>query len=162
MQGQLADGIKGGHPHRFEGPVVTQALASVGIKYPAPWCSAIVFYDHAMEETPAEPSHCPRTASALKMAAKAPAWCKLPGPQPGAVGILRHADGIHGHVVVCKVVGPLPGQVGTIEGDTNAAGSSTGDAMGEHPCWEPALGERGVLLGWFDFGLQPPSVLAKV
>jgi hypothetical protein len=156
MQGQVADGIKGGHPHRFEGPVITQALACVRITSPAPWCAAIVYYNHAQEETPAEPSHCPRTASSLHMAAKAPSWCKLEGPRPGAVGILKHADGIHGHVVTCEYVGPLPGQVTTVEGDTNGAGSSTGDAAGRHS-WEPASGDRGELLGWFDFGIQPWS-----
>lgn len=156
MQAQLAAGVHGGQPRRFDGPEVRVYLASVKVFSPAPWCAADTYYVHAMEETPAEPSHCPRTASALHMAAQAPAYCKLDGPQPGAVGILKHADGIHGHVVICETVGPLPGQVGTVEADTNAAGSSTGDAVGRHPCWEPADGARGVLLGWWDFGRQPP------
>lgn len=156
IQGQVADGIHGGQPRRFEGPVITQALASVGIDFPAPWCAAIQFYNHAQEETPAEPSHCPRTAGAIHMAERAPPWTRLDGPRPGAVGILKHKDGHSGHVVQCEYVGPLPGQVTTCEGDTNAAGSSTGDAAGRHS-WEPDSGDRGELLGWFDFGLQPTS-----
>lgn len=159
MQAQVAAGVRGGQPRRFEGPQVTAYLKSVGIDFPAPWCAADAFYVHAQAETPSEPSHCPRTAGAIHMAERAPSWCRLDGPQPGAVGILKHADGVHGHVVMCEHVGPLPGQVTTVEGDTNGAGSSTGDAAGRHS-WEPAApppDSRGTLLGWWDFGLQPPA-----
>ena len=133
--------------------MITPALASVGIDFPAPWCAAIQFYNHAQEETPAEPSHCPRTAGAIHMAERAPPHTRLDGPRPGAVGILKHKDGHSGHVVQCEYVGPLPGQVTTVEGDTDGSGSSTGDAAGRHT-WEPDSGERGIVLGWFDWGIS--------
>ena len=43
MQAQINDGVRGGQPRRFEGPVPTAALASVGIDFPAPWCAADCF-----------------------------------------------------------------------------------------------------------------------
>ncbi len=159
MQQQINDGVRGGQPRRFEGPEVTKYLAAVNIDFPAPWCAADVFYVHAQAETPSEPSHCPRTAGAIHMAERAPPWTRLSGPQPGAVGVLKHRDGHTGHVVMCEYVGPLPGQITSVEGDTNGAGSSTGDAAGRHT-WEPGKDDRGTVLGWFDMGLQPPGQAA--
>ena len=131
----------------------------MGIDFPAPWCAAIQFYNHAQEETPAEPSfHCPSDGcGAIHMAERAPSWTRLGGPRPGAVGILKHRDGHSGHVVQCEYVGPLPGQVTTVEGDTDGSGSSTGDAAGLAHLGARRVMTGGSYLGWFDFGLQPPA-----
>ena len=87
------------------------------------------------------------------MAELANAATRLPGPQAGAVFVLDRGKG-HGHVGIVEVLGPLPGQITSVEPDTNGAGSATGDAWGRHS-WEPDSGDRGELVGWFDFGLAP-------
>lgn len=159
----IQKGIRGGLPGwgRFRGPEVDGYLTAVGLQPPAnrahegsPWCIAAQYANHKASEVSGEVSRCPRTASTLHAAAQAPEHCKLPGPRPGAVGILEHADGVHGHAVQCEIA-HTDGSVVTVEGDTNGDGSSTGDAWGRH-AWNPADGKRGRVLGWWDLGLQPP------
>ncbi len=165
MQGQVAAGVRGGVKPwaRFRGPDIDPPQRAVGLPIAPsptvtgfPWCAAIVYDNHRMSATGAEPSYCPRTASALHMATNAPPWCRLPGPRPGAVGVLRHRDMVHGHVVTCEDAFE-DGTVTTVEGDTNVAGSSTGDQAGRHERWNPDDGSRGELLGWWDFGLPEPG-----
>ena len=164
-QAQQAAHVQGGlHPYgRFRSPDIDDYMAAAGLPNPTavgaqgePWCAAAVHYGYAECETPAQPSACPRTAGALRMAAEAPAACKLAGPAPGAVFILDRGHG-HGHVGVVEVLGPLPGQITTVEPDTNASVSTTGDAWGRHT-WEPgATGpdSRGTVVGYYDFGVTP-------
>ena len=165
MQKQVADGVKGGDPAKWRGPEVDIYQASVnldpehdGPNGPGyPWCAADNYYVHAQAETPAEPSHCPRTGAGHKMAERAPSWCKLTGPRPGATFILDKGHG-RSHVGMVECLGPLPGQITSCEGDTDGMGSSTGDAAGRHT-WEPddtGPDSRGPILGWFDWGAQPP------
>lgn len=165
MQAQVAAGVRGGQPAKFRGPEVDIYQASVNLDPEHngpdgegyPWCASDMYYVNAQAETPAEPSHCPRTGGALHAASLAPSWCRLAGPRPGAWFILNRGHG-KGHVGVCESLGPLPGQVTSCEPDTNGAGSTTGDAAGRHT-WEPdATGpdKRGDVEGWYDWGLQPP------
>jgi hypothetical protein len=163
MQAQIAAGVHGGKPARFRGPEVDLYLLSVGLKVAGalagwPWCAADCYYVHKQAETPLEHSYCPRTAGAIHMATLAPSWTRLDGPRPGATGVIDRGQG-KGHIVICESLGPLPGQITSCEGDTNAAGSTTGDAAGRH-LWEPDTGDRGTILGWFDFGNQPPPIPA--
>jgi hypothetical protein len=165
-QDAVAAGIKGGEPGwaRFRGsPQPDGYQRDVGLPPPSdpnaigvPWCIAALYSILKASEAPGEPSSCPRTASTIHCAEMAPAYCRLPGPRPGAVGILRHRDGVHGHAVMCELAND-DGTVTTVEGDTNAAGSSRGDAWGRHENWDPASGARGTLLGWWDFGLTAPE-----
>jgi len=163
MQQQVAAGVRGGVKPwaRFRGPEVDGFQRAVGLPLPPsvseqgfPWCAAVQYANHVASVDPGEFSYCPRTASAVHMAVNAPAWGRLDGPRPGAVGVLRHRDMVHGHVVQCESVGER-GDVTTVEGDTNADGSSTGDHAGRHT-WNPAAGTRGEVMGWWDFGLPPP------
>lgn len=159
-QHQQADHIQGGlHPFgRFRSPDIDDYMAAAGLPNPKdvgeqgnPWCAGAVHYGYAESETPSEPSACPRTASALHMAEQAPAACRLDGPAPGAVFVLNRGKG-RGHVGIVEAVGPLAGQITSVEPDTNASFSTTGDAWGRHT-WEPESGERGVLVGYYDFGV---------
>lgn len=159
----IQKGVRGGLPGwgRFRGELVDGYQKAVGLELSAnrahegqPWCIAAQYANHKQAERPGEVSQCPRTASTLHAAAEAPAHCKLAGPRPGAVGILEHADGIHGHAVQCEVAF-ADGSVRTVEGDTSPDGSSRGDSWGRHT-WNPADGKRGKLLCWLDFGIQPP------
>lgn len=63
----------------------------------------------------------------------------------------RDSESIHGHCGFVESCSPAGDVVTTVEGDTNAEGSSTGDAVGRHT-WTPASGERGRLLGYLDIG----------
>lgn len=155
--------IRGGLPGwgRWRGEDVDGYLAAVGLYLPAnrahegsPWCIAAQYANHKAAEVPGEVSQCPRTASTLHAAAEAPAHCKLPGPRPGAVFILEHPDGIHGHAGIVDVAFS-DGSIRSCEGDTNAGGSLHGDHWGVNT-WHPNSGKRGHVLGFWDFGIQPP------
>jgi hypothetical protein len=152
-QADLAAGVRGGQPGKFESPEVAARLAAVGIKYPAPWCAAEVF--HCFEQARGEQTlnPCPRTAGAFHLwelaTTRRPFAAVAVMPVPGDVFVLVHADGIHGHCGIVESVSPDGKTITTVEGDTNAAGSSTGDAMGRHT-WMPADGKRGKLLGYLE------------
>lgn len=161
-QQQVAAHVQGGlHPYaRFRSPDIDEYMAAAGlpnvtdISQPGlPWCAAAVHYGYASNETPSEPSVCPRTAGALHMTELAPPQCKLAGPDIGAVFVLDRGKG-RGHVGIVEAVGPLSGQVTSCEPDTNAAFSTTGDAWGRHT-WEPDSGDRGTVVAWLDFGALP-------
>lgn len=166
-QAAVAAGVRGGvSPFaRFRGLQVDEYQRSVGLPLAPnptvqgfPWCSAAQYFNHAEAGTATEQSHYPRTASALHVAEQAPDYCKLAGPQPGAVGVLKHKDGIHGHIVQCETVND-DGTVTTCEGDTDENMSGTGDRWCRHT-WNPADGTRGELILWADFGLQPPALVS--
>lgn len=152
-QQDLLAGIRGGTAGvRFDSPEVRVRLAQVGIKYPAPWCAAEVydcFLTAALDLDVLNP--CPRTPSAVHLYTNAPAECRQPLPAPGDVFVVEHSDGWSGHCGIVEAVSPDGKTITTIEGDTNAEGSSTGDAMGRHT-WTPRDGKRrGKLLGYLAF-----------
>ena len=151
-QADLAAGVRGGQPGRFESPEVAARLAAVNVDYPAPWCAAEVahcFEVAAFQADIANP--CPRTASAVHLFERALAAWRRAIPAPGDVFVVLHADGIHGHCGIVESVSPDGRTITSVEGDTDAAGSSTGDAMGRHT-WTPADGARGLLLGYLELG----------
>jgi hypothetical protein len=154
--------LRGGLPGwgRFRSPEIDDYMRSIGLTPHAnralegwPWCIAAQHAIHESVQTEEERSACPKTASTMTAAKDAPAACKLSGPRPGAVFILEHSDGIHGHAGIVEVAYP-DGSITSCEGDTNPAGSRTGDQWGRHT-WNPADGKRGKILAWFDFGLLP-------
>ena len=151
-QADLAAGIRGGRPGRFESPEVAARLAAVNIDHPAPWCAAEVvhcFEVAAFQAGVANP--CPRTASVVHLFMRSPVACRRTMPAPGDVFVVLHADGIHGHSGIVESVSPDGRAITSVEGDTDAAGSSTGDAMGRHT-WTPSDGTRGRLLGYLELG----------
>lgn len=163
-QQDLAEGVAGGRPGRFQSPEVATRLAAVGIDYPAPWCSAEVFHCFEVacdaDQTPyplsgivprqAPPNPCPRTPSAVHLWKDSPIESRTQLPAPGDIFVVEHANGWSGHCGLVESVSPSGQEITSIEGDTNAAGSSTGDAMGRHT-WTPADGKRGKLLGYLAF-----------
>ncbi|HXU23049.1 MAG TPA: CHAP domain-containing protein [Tepidiformaceae bacterium] len=148
-QADLAAGIRGGQPGRFQSPDVALRLAAVGIDYPAPWCAAEMFHCFAQATIGQDANPCPRTPSAVHLFKNAPDSCKRILPAPGDVFVLEHRDGWSGHCGIVEAVSPDGQAITTIEGDTNAQGSATGDAMGRHT-WTPADGKRGKLLGYLE------------
>jgi hypothetical protein len=150
-QEDLANGIRGGQPGRFQSPEVRARLLEVGINYPAPWCAAEVYDCFQTAATGLGIGNpCPRTPSAVHLFTNAPAECQTRLPAPGDVFVVMHSDGVHGHCGIVESCSPGGDEITTIEGDTNAEGSSTGDAMGRHT-WRPKDGKRGKLLGYLAF-----------
>lgn len=155
-QADLAAGVRGGQPGRFQSPEVAERLLAVGLSRPDPWCAAEVFHCFAVASNEQfMPNPCPRTASAVHLyrlaTTQVPFAAIAQLPAPGDVFVVEHADGIHGHCGIVEAVSPDGKTITTIEGDTNAEGSSTGDAMGWHT-WCPADGKRGRLLGYLELG----------
>lgn len=146
-QANLAANVRGGQPGRFQSPEVAARLAEVDIDYPAPWCAAEVFHCFALA---GGATKLPRTASALRLWEGSLDECRRTMPAPGDVFVVDHGHG-RGHCGIVESVSPDGQTITTIEGDTDAAGSSTGDAMGRHT-WRPADGTRGKLLGYLEFG----------
>jgi len=117
-----------GGPNR--GPEVDLYLRSVGLD-PAhasyPWCVAFVhwcFQRAANEAKVVNPF--PHTASVFR------AWAlakdhRASMPEPGAVMIIDHHDGVHGHMGL--VVGSGPNTLVTVEGNTNEWGSREGNCV---------------------------------
>ena len=117
-----------GGPNR--GPEVDLYLKSVGLD-PAhasyPWCVAFAhwaFQRAANEARLANPF--PHTASVFR------AWAlakdhRATTAEPGAIMILDHNDGVHGHMGIVAAVGPTT--VVTVEGNTNAWGGREGNCV---------------------------------
>ena len=171
-QGELARGVRGGvAPYaRFRSADIDAYMALVGLPPPAdpsvpwhPWCAAFV---HAMfvravrdgievmdgDDTPptVPPVPCPRTASALHLWELAPIAARSQLPAPGDIFIVDHGKG-RGHCGIIQTASPDGQTISSIEGDTSADGSRTGDAVGEH-LWKPSEGARGKLVGYLNFG----------
>ena len=171
-QRALAAGVRGGvAPYgRFRSPDIDGWCQAVGLIASSadvgaqgwPWCAAFVracFEDACGELEDAQPAGsapivnpCPRTASALHLFNQAPTGSERSIPAPGDVFVLVHHDGIHGHTGIVESCTPDGQTITTVEGDTDAEGSSTGDAVGRHTRWSPADGSRGKLVGYLDIG----------
>lgn len=151
-QQDLAGGVAGGRPGRFQSPEVATRLAAVGIDYPAPWCAAEVFHCFALAAgaatLPGNP--CPRTPSAVHLWKDSPPEARTQFPAPGDIFVVEHANGWSGHCGIVESVSPSGQEITSIEGDSNPAGSSVGDQMARHT-WTPADGKRGKLLGFLAF-----------
>ena len=148
----LADGVKGGDPHRFMGPEVNEYLAAVGLGPGFPWCAAFVYHLFRVASTQLEVANpCPKTGSAVHLWTNADDAFKTQLPAPGDIFVVMHHDGVHGHCGIVESASPAGDLITTIEGDTNAEGSSTGDAVGRHVEWMPKDGSRGTLLGYLAF-----------
>ena len=148
-QAALDAGVHGGDPTRFRSPDIDEYLDNVHMPPGLPWCAAFVFHCFAEAAFQLDvPNPCPCTASALHLFQNAPSAAHVALPAPGDVFVLVHPDGIHGHCGFVESCSPGGDVITTIEGDTNAAGSSTGDAVGRHVEWTPADGKRGRLLGY--------------
>lgn len=160
-QSELASGIHGGGAPwgRFRGPRVDDYQRAVGLALPAdisldghPWCAAGVYWCFRQAAVNlVAPNPCPRTGGALHMWEASPLVARRQLPAPGDVFVLRHHDGIHGHVGFVLAVSPDGQLITTVEPDTNAAGSTTGDAWGQHHMWKPSDGTRGQLVGYIEF-----------
>lgn len=175
-QAELAKGVRGGvAPYgRFRSTQIDAYMASVGLapnlhapgETGWPWCSAAVHwcYGTAASQLPVSPGGTivgattavvpvnpyPRTAGAIHAWDNIPAAARRVFPAPGFLFFMDRGKG-RGHVgFVTAVLGG--GMIATLEPDTNAAGSTTGDAWGEHPGWAPADGARGTLLGYAELG----------
>ncbi len=163
-QACVARGVRGGAPGygRFRGAEVDEYEHWAGLPLEAdekatghPWCASAVGFLH-MAASHGEYNGCPRTGGALHLGDRAPAQCRLTAPQPGAVFVYDRGKG-KGHCGIVESLGPLPGQITTCEPDTNAAGSTTGDAWGRHT-WSPTNVEHergGHSVRFFDMGVAP-------
>lgn len=166
-QAELARGVRGGLPGwgRFRSPDIDAYMALVGLKPHEdpmqegwPWCAAGVHWCFLVASNPSrtdaplgENNPCPRTAGALHLWELAPLKARTQLPAPGDIFVLDHGKG-RGHVGFVATVSPDGRTIGSVEPDTNAEGSRTGDAWGERPMWQPADGARGRLVGYLELG----------
>jgi hypothetical protein len=147
----LANGIRGGQPGKFQSAEVAARLLEVGVIYPAPWCAAEVYDCFATAASDLDvPNPCPRTPSAVHLWKNSPTEFRQTLPAPGDVFVLEHHDGWSGHCGIVESCSPGGDEITTIEGDSNPDGSSTGDRMARHT-WKPGEGKRGKLLGYLAF-----------
>ena len=157
-QGELAKGVKGGDPAKFRGPQVDVYLASVGLDAEHegangegyPWCAAFVHWCFQQSTAETLPNPCPKTGVALHLWDLSPLQARTQLPAPGDVFIVDHGKG-RGHCGIVSSVSPDSQTITSIEGDTSADGSRTGDAVGEH-LWRPSDGARGRLVGYLELG----------
>lgn len=171
---ELARGVRGGLPGwgRFRSPDIDAYMALVGLKPHEdreqegwPWCAAAVhacfnaaITDAAYTADPMQSyvpdNPCPRTGGALHLwelaTTRVPYASIAALPAPGDVFVLDHGKG-RGHVGFVASVSPDGQSITSVEPDTNAAGSTTGDAWGER-FWRPSDGARGVLVGYLELG----------
>lgn len=126
-----------------------------------PWCAAAVHacfnaavadaaYTADPMQTYVPDNPCPRTAGALHLWELAPLTARTQLPAPGDVFVLDRGKG-RGHVGFVASVSPDGQSITSCEPDTNAAGSTTGDAWGER-FWRPSDGVRGRLVGYLEMG----------
>jgi hypothetical protein len=165
-QGELAKGVRGGRPGwgRFRGLEVDAYQRGVGLALSPdpsveghPWCAAAVYacFERGIDDAGTEvgaaraPNPCPRTAGALHMWDTSPLTARTQIPEVGAVFVLDHGKG-KGHVGFVSAVSHDGLTITTVEPDTNAAGSTAGDAWGEK-MWRPSDGARGRLVGYLAF-----------
>lgn len=171
-QGELARHVRGGlYPYgKFRSPDIDGYMRAVGLTpHPDqgdedwPWCAAAVHWCFARAVEQANAEHpdaspdappflnpCPRTAGAIHLWDLSPIKARTQLPAPGGVFVLNKGKG-RGHVGFVFSVSPDGQTIGTVEPDTNAAGSTTGDAWGER-LWKPSDGVRGDLIGYLDLG----------
>lgn len=165
-QGELAKHVRGGlWPYgRFRSPEIDGYMRLVGLTPHAdtglegwPWCAAAIHhcFDEAVANLwdsggPDVENTCPRTAGAIHLWDTSPIKARTQLPAPGDVFVVAHEKG-RGHCGIVASVSPDGHTIRSVEGDTNAAGSSTGDSWGEH-LWSPRDGVRGRLLGFLDLG----------
>lgn len=158
-QSELASGIHGGGAPwgRFRGPRVDDYQRAVGLALPAdisleghPWCAAGVYwcFGHAAAAATLPGNPCPRTAGALHLWDLSPLTARRQLAAPGDVFVLDKGKG-RGHVGFVLAVSPDGQTLTTVEPDTNAAGSTTGDSWGQH-LWKPSDGVRGRLVGYLE------------
>lgn len=151
-RGELAAGVKGGNPVRFVSPRIGEYRMAMG-RDPhkaEPWCAEAVYWCFVQATPKGSPNPCPKTPGALHMWDLSPLACRTQLAAPGDVFVLDRGKG-HGHVGFVASVSPDGRTIVSIEPDTNAAGSTTGDAWGER-FWHPADGVRGRLVGYLNFG----------
>lgn len=106
------------------GPDIQKYLAAVGIKTPAPWCMAFVFWctaEAAREVGQKNPLY--MTGRVMDQWYKVPAAMRVHQPQAGDIFVMEFAHGLGHTGFIESVDGNV---VHTIEGNTNEDGSREG------------------------------------
>lgn len=102
------------------GPDVQKYLASVGIKFPAAWCMAFVYW---CVQQSGVPNALKKTGGVMMQWNSVPPGSKVKVPQPGYIFIMDYGKGLGHTGFVEKVEGA---SIHTIEGNTNDEGSREG------------------------------------
>jgi hypothetical protein len=145
------------------GDVVDLILASVGLPPGQQWCAATVFY--AFMKAAAKlytVNPCPRTGHCLTMWDRALPHHRTQYARRGAIFIMDHdGDGPErkGHAGIVTADDNTGGVLEQVSGNTNAAGSRSGDRVAKH-FGHPALSHKGKLVGYIDFRLPAPAAAA--
>lgn len=129
------------------GPHVQKYLASVGIKTPAPWCMAFVYWCYG--------------EAAKSMGVKNPLLCTghvgtqwnmrkanhaVNSPHPGDLFVLLNKDGT-GHIGFVRTIAPTGDLATTVEGNSN----DEGDREGYEVCSKPGGRKRSTIKGFLRF-----------
>lgn len=134
------------------GPEINEWNRLVGQPPGAEWCAATAYAAHHYATRDLGIVNAfPRTAGALRVWALADVSCRVVTPQRGDVGVLDHGHG-KGHVIVCTR--PLTEGIGLswASGNTNAAGSRTGNSL-LVKTGDPEELHHAELVGWLRFAL---------
>lgn len=134
------------------GPEINEWNRLVGSPPGSEWCAATAYAAHFYTSRDLGVVNAfPRTAGALRVWALADPSCRVVTPQRGDVGILDHGHG-KGHVIICtRPEQPVIG-LSWASGNTNAAGSRTGDSL-LAKTGDPEEVHHGELVGWLRFSL---------
>lgn len=143
---------------RNDGPDIRTWLSLVHLAPGNEWCAATVHAGcHYVSLGLEIENPCPQTGGSLKMWRKSDPATHVITPRRGCIGVLDHGKG-KGHVIVCTR--ELTEDVGLTwaSGNTNAAGSRTGDSL-LVKTGDPEEVHHGELVGWFDLSRLPPRPL---
>lgn len=136
------------------GPLINEWNRLAGAPPGSEWCTSTAFAAHFYSSRDlAIVNPFPKTAGALKVWTLADRACRVITPRRGDVGVLDHGKG-KGHVIVCTR--PLVDVIGLTwaSGNTNAAGSRTGNSL-LVKTGDPEEVHHGELVGWLRFSLAP-------
>lgn len=144
-----------------DGPELRVWRALLNIDYPIEWCANTVFaaaHYSALDLNVQNP--CPKTASVLHLWSMAKPEQHMVVPARGRIFILDHGGG-KGHAGIISKVNP-DGSLEWYSGNTNAAGSRTGDSL----LWKSGDLEKvhhGKVVGFVDLSvglvIPPPAPL---
>lgn len=145
------------------GPFPNLALASIGLPPGYEWCAASVhiwFMRSAAKLYTVNP--CPRTGHCLTMWDRARPHHRTQYARRGCIFIVDHdGDGPKrkGHAGIVTRDDGAGHVLDQISGNTNAAGSRTGNAVAMHH-GDPGVTHHGKVVGYIDFRLPAPTPAA--
>lgn len=120
-----------------------------------PWCCCFVYWSfkRAADEL-AIPNPMPKVAGVMKLWQSVQPFRKATKPVDGAIFIIDHGKGQHGHCGLVEATGAGQLHMITIEGNTTDSGAREGDGVYRR------TRRADEILGYVDFSLPIPHLVA--